>query len=154
MRRLGWRSRELPGGAPLELRWGSLTGQQGGGTLGVVEEGTLGAAAGGTPGAEVGLALGAGGGVGSSTLGSVAGVCTLVGGSLEWGGRNSLVGTKVGSLRGSMTVYSHLPNSALIKNMASSWALKVIVDRSCRSQVRMERVWVIWSATVRNVWVR
>ena len=47
-----------------------------------------------------------------------------------------------------------MPNSAFILAMASSWAFQVIIGRSWRAQVRMERVWVIRSVGVRDGWVR
>ena len=71
-----------------------------GGTLGVEVRGTLGDVVGGALGAAVVHILGARSGVEllvGTILGAVAGVVTSVGGSLEWWGRNSLVGTKGGS---------------------------------------------------------
>ena len=53
-----------------------------------------------------------------------------------------------------MAVDLYLPNSDLMQEMASSWALQVIVGRSCRAQVRIERAWVILSAGVTEGWVR
>ena len=53
-----------------------------------------------------------------------------------------------------MVVHYHLSNSAFMLAMASSWEFLVIVGRSWRDQVRMERAWVIWLAGVRDGWVR
>ena len=69
----------------------------GGVTLGAAEGSTLGAVAEGVFGAAVGLTLGSEAGVGATTLGAMAILGTSGGGSLEWGVRNSLVGTKGGS---------------------------------------------------------
>ena len=47
-----------------------------------------------------------------------------------------------------------LTNSALMLAMVSSWELQVIVGRSWRAQVSMERALVIRLAVVRDGWER
>ena len=41
-----------------------------------------------------------------------------------------------------------------MQEMMSSWALQVIIDKSWTAQVRMDIVWVIRLAGLRDGWVR
>ena len=88
------------GGGTLGAAVGIFNGDAVGGNLGAVVGGILGDAMGGTLGSAVGITLGYWAVVGAlvgTTIGTVADLGNSVGGSLEWWGLNSSVGTKGGS---------------------------------------------------------